>query len=67
MFKTTGKSGFRASRGGGHSAGGRVHAGVQGDAGPMPVLRKPAFTPDTPQEAGMDSNSPRLGGLEKKG
>jgi hypothetical protein len=64
-FKLTGHSGMRRSGGGGHSAGSRVNAGVMNDAGPMPVLRKPAFVPDTPQESTFDSNSPRLGGLEK--
>jgi len=35
------------------------------DAGLMPVLRKPAFVSDTPQESTFDSNSPRLRALEK--
>lgn len=65
MFKTTGKSGFRRSRG---SGGGvrRVSATRLVHVTEVQQHRRAAFLPDTPQEQTFDSNSPRLQGLEKR-
>jgi hypothetical protein len=66
MFKLTGKSGFRAAQGGGGSTP-RVQGLAEGRgtglAAQVPL--RPAFLPATPQESTMDSNSPRLQGLEQ--
>lgn len=66
MFKLTGSSGSRRAGGGGASAGGRIDSGYSVHVSDLALSqhRRPAFMPDTPQEQTMDSNSPRLSGLE---
>lgn len=66
MFKTTGRSGRRNASGGG-SGTARVSSTQMGKVANLDsqVLRRPAFMPTMPQEQGMDSDSSRLGGLEK--
>lgn len=66
MFKLTGRAGLRRAGGGGVTQSSRI-GGLSGlRARPLATdnHRRPAFLPDTPQEQTMDSNSPRLGGLE---
>lgn len=67
MFKWTGKSGLRRSGGGGANSSGRVSGlhGLRGSSTEVSRRRRPAFTPDTPEEQAFDSNSSRLSGLEK--
>jgi hypothetical protein len=70
MFKLTkGGRGFRASGGGGRGAGSRVNANHLTSVAPLSTQspRFPAFQPDTLQEHGFDSNSPRIKGLEMNG
>lgn len=65
MFKTTGKSGRRNAGSGGVKQSARI-SGLSGlRAAEHPGPHAVAFQPDSQQEHGFDSNSPRLGGLEK--
>jgi len=64
MFKLTGTSGRRNS-GGGAKASARVDATRLVHVTPdTPGPRVVAYQPETQQEHGFDSNSPRLSGLE---
>jgi len=63
MFKTTGKSGLRRASGTGGS-GTRVAATALKGGGLVQGPVATPFMPQTPQEHGFDSNSPRLSGLE---
>lgn len=63
MFKLTGSGGYRKASGGATVA--RVSAAQLNRVAFAPVPTRGAWVPETMQEQGQDSNSSRVGGLEK--